>query len=263
MTTPASSHVAPEQGSVAPSQQASVVNSLHPAAEPTDTKELCPLAGNSAQMTTPASFQVVPEEASEILLRKKERNDITETPAGVSEMQSISPKAYKTVALPQNEDEARGAFLPLVEPTSNREAHDHHPSLRAFAWPARAPHEQTDLDFYQRVVREHEGQRVALLTRLAHERLSIPLASKSYSRIGALAKQCGAGLLVKHILLATAQHSDGDPLDYLTKLATNAKQKEQSDGTRPSSPIQRATAYPSNIQTYTPEEAKQLVWHTL
>jgi hypothetical protein len=178
-------------------------------------------------------------------------------------MQSISPKAFASAALEQEEDEASGAALPEVEPTSIPEPPTPTASVSAFAWPARTPHEQTDLDFYQRIVRERESQRVALLTRLAHERISVPLASPSYARIGTLAKHCGAGLLVKYILLAAAQHIDGDPLDYLTKLATTANQKETLHAPRPASPSQRPANPPSNCRPYTPEEARQVVWHTL
>jgi hypothetical protein len=103
-------------------------------------------------------------------------------------------------------------------------------------WPSRQEWEKTDLDYYQRVLRERESQQVALLTRLAHERIGVALLTTSYARIGALAKQCGAALLVKHILLAAANHIDGDPLDYLTKLAHSshagqARKKEASHGT--------------------------------
>lgn len=280
LTTPASSQMAPEATSGAVSQQigmvklpeqhtvsiqqAGMVKLLSAETASGGPKELCQPAARELSMTTPASSHAALEVTSLDLLREEqEKNCMTETPFVVSEGQSPSPKAFASDALPQEEDEAIVAALHHPMPASSREPQDPSTSPRAFAWPARAPHEQTDLDLYQRVVREREGQRVALLTRLAHERISVPLASQSYARIGALAKQCGAGLLVKHILQAAAQHIDGDPLDYLTKLATNAKQKETSDGTRPSHPAQRPTAYPSNIQTYTPEEARQLVWHTI
>lgn len=92
-----------------------------------------------------------------------------------------------------------------------------------FLWPPRQEHEKSDLDYYQRVIREREKERVALLARLAHEKLNIPLQG-SYGRIGALAKKCGgAGLLVKRILDAAASHIDGDPFDYLTKIVNGQK----------------------------------------
>lgn len=77
---------------------------------------------------------------------------------------------------------------------------------------------------------------MALITRLAHERIDVALVTTSYARIGALAKQCGAALLVKHTLLAAANHIDGDPLDYLTRLvhhpqAGHARKKEASNDT--------------------------------
>jgi hypothetical protein len=215
-------------------------------------------------MTTPASLHPAPEGASAELPRKGLRKkEMTETPQRVSEVLCTSPKALSPVVLEQGEDAVGVAPLALSELTPTSAPPDHATSPPAFAWPTRAPHEQTDLDFYQRVVREREGQRVALLTRLAHERISVPLVSQSYARIGALAKRCGAGLLVKHILLAAAQHLDGDPLDYLTKLGTNAKQKEITHDSRPSLPTQRATVYPSNCHPYTAEEARQLAWRTL
>jgi hypothetical protein len=264
MTAPASSQVAPEEVSGASSQQTSVVILPLPEAAPTAAKELRQLVKPTMEMTTPASPHMPSHAASGGTSGKNlQKKVIAETPEGVSEMRSISPKACMTVALEQEEDEAGAASLLRAEPTSKSEALDSPPSPRAFAWPARAPHEKTDLDFYQRVVREREGQRVALLTRLAHERLSVPLASQSFARIGKLAKQCGAGLLVKHILLAAAQHLDGDPLDYLTKLVTNSKQKEITHDARPSLPTQRATVYPSNCHPYTAEEARQLAWCTL
>jgi hypothetical protein len=92
------------------------------------------------------------------------------------------------------------------------------------------------LDYFQRLLREREKERVALLVRLAHERIGVALETASYARIGALAKRAGAALLVKHILLAAASHIDGNPLDYLAKLVHNgasgqARRKETPYGT--------------------------------
>jgi len=123
-------------------------------------------------------------------------------------------------------------------------------------WPPRETWEKTDLDYYQRVLRERERQRVALLTRLAHERIGVPLEKASYARIGALAKLSGAALLVKHILLAAANHIDGDPLDYLTRLARGQQRKETPHATRSPAPI-------SGYQPYSAEEASTLAWNTL
>ena len=123
-------------------------------------------------------------------------------------------------------------------------------------WPPRQEWEKSDLDYYQRILREREKERVPLLVRLAHERIGVPLETASYARIGALAKQCGAALVVKHILLAAANHIDGDPLDYLTKLARSQPRKETAHATRPASPT-------SGYQPYSAEEASQLVWNTL
>ncbi len=124
----------------------------------------------------------------------------------------------------------------------------------ASCWPPRETWEKTDLDYYQRVLREREKERVALLVRLAHERLGVLLEKTSYARVGALAKQCGAALLAKHILLAAANHIDGDPLDYLTRLARGKPGKEAANATRTPT---------SSSQPYTAEEASALVWNTL
>ena len=110
--------------------------------------------------------------------------------------------------------------------------------------------------FSARVLREREKERVALLTRLAHERIGVPLETANYARIGALAKHCGAALVVKHILLAAANHIDGDPLDYLTRLARGQQRKETAHATRPTTPA-------SGYQPYSAEEASHLVWNTL
>ena len=123
-------------------------------------------------------------------------------------------------------------------------------------WPPRQAWEKSDLDYYQRLLREREKERVALLTRLAHERIGVPLETASYARIGSLAKQCGAALVVKHILLAAANHIDGDPLDYLTRLARGQQRKETAHATRPTTPT-------SGYQPYSAEEASHLVWNTL
>ncbi|HLV99094.1 MAG TPA: hypothetical protein VKT82_10505 [Ktedonobacterales bacterium] len=105
------------------------------------------------------------------------------------------------------------------------------------------------------MLREREKGRVALLARLAHERIGVSLERASYARIGALAKQWGAALLVAHILLAAANHIDGDPLDYLTRLARGQQRKETTHAER--------AAPTSNSRPYTAEEASKLVWNTL
>jgi hypothetical protein len=240
-------------------QQAGVVNSSHQ----NGTKRPRPLAQNAIQLTTPASSEVALEEASAAQVRKGLRNKKTPTPHVVVEVQSTSPKASEVEELLEAEAEGLLRLPSITLPQEAGEADAasirESPKL-AFSWPVREAHERTDLDFFQRVLREHDSQRVALLTRLAHERISVPLASPSYARIGALAKQCGAGLLVKHILLAAAQHIDGDALDYLTKLVINAQRKDYHHDTRPAT--SRPTDQASSSRPYSSEEARQLVWHT-
>lgn len=97
----------------------------------------------------------------------------------------------------------------------------------AFCWPPRHEREK-DLDYYQRILKEDEKHRVALLTRMAYERIGSDPAA--YSRVGSLAKKCGAALLAKYILQAAASHIDGDdPLSYLTKIVNR---QEGTNGTR-------------------------------
>lgn len=141
-------------------------------------------------------------------LRKKERT--TEPSDAGSDAPSTSPEIV--LAHITHDEGAVGSSPSTSSPAPSREP------APSSCWPLRQEWEKTDLDYYQRVLRERESQRVALLTRLAHERIGVPLVTTSYARIGALAKQCGAALLIKHILLAAATHIDGDPLDYLTKL---------------------------------------------
>jgi hypothetical protein len=78
---------------------------------------------------------------------------------------------------------------------------------------------EKELDYWLRLVKEAPArERVAMLVRMAHEKIDIPAETASYARIGALAKKHTASLLAKHIMSAAAQHIDGDPLDYLTAL---------------------------------------------
>jgi hypothetical protein len=181
--------------------------------------------------------------------RKRRRKKESETPIVVSEVQSPSQESLLDATKEEEAGRAEAseaADSPTFPSTSTE---------RTEYWPPRQTWERTDLDYYQRVLREREKERVARLVRLAHERIGVPLEKASYPRIGALAKQGGAALLVKHILLAAANHIDGDPLDYLTKLARGQQRKETSHATRPTTP--------SNSQPYTAEEASQLVWRTL
>jgi hypothetical protein len=196
------------------------------------------------KMTTPASVEPTQEAVSSPVLRRKLRRTITETPIVVSEVQGTSQES-----LLDSTNSAEAQQTKVADPVgSSSPGTSHQPAY----WPLRQPHERTDLDYYQRVLREREQERVALLTRLAHKRIGVALEKASYARIGALAKQCGAALLVKHILLAAANHIDGDPLDHLTKLARGQQRKETSHVTRPTTPT-------SSYQPYTAEEASQLV----
>jgi hypothetical protein len=181
------------------------------------------------KLVTPAlvetAQEVVPEGTVRKALRKKAKN------TALSDDSADAPCASPQGGI---------VLLNLVENTGSSAATaaslaSFGASERSSSWPPRQEWEQTDLDYYQRVLREREKERVALLVRLAHERLGVPLETASYARIGALAKQAGAALLVKHILLAAANHIDGDPLAYLTKLvhsqqAGHARKKEASNG---------------------------------
>jgi hypothetical protein len=222
------------------------------------------LAQKPLQLTTPASFEVAPEVASKAPVIKRLRKKETKTPDVVFEALCASPQASGVLDVQETGGEERW-LLPPASHHQEASIPQDRPGGKipspVFSWPARRAHERTDLDFYQRVLREHDSERVALLTRLAHERIGVPLASPSYARIGALAKQCGAALLVKHILLAAAQHIDGDSLNYLTKLVSNAHRKETSHDTRPTT-IQRTADAATSSRPYSSEEAQQLVWHT-
>jgi hypothetical protein len=222
------------------------------------------LAENGMQMTTPASSENAPEVASAAPLRKSLRKKESKTPDVVFEVQSASgeaPEIFDVLETRAEEPTLLPPDLHTQEALTTSETPSSKTTTPAFSWPVREAWERTDLDFYQRVLREHDSQRVALLTRLAHEHIGVPLASPSYARIGALAKQCGAALLIKHILLAAAQHIDGDSLDYLTKLVTNAHRKETHHDARPTTP-QRPADHASSSRPYSSEEARQLVWNT-
>jgi hypothetical protein len=226
-------------------------------------KQLRQLDEKQRKTTTPASSEMAQQPTPALSVRKRLQKKPTETLSRVSEGQSPSPSA-----LPDGNN--RGVILfgvaSLSAPAASPDLKDEGTSLEGVSapqsakqeasWPPRQEWEKSDLDYYQRVLREREKERVALLTRLAHERIGVPLETASYARIGALAKQCGAALVVKHILLATANHIDGEPLDYLTKLARGQQRKEAPHATRPTAPT-------SGYQPYSAEEASQLVWNTL
>lgn len=241
-------------------------------AEPVEKSSLQQVSKSSLQlqvgaqeikMTTPAPAQTTQGTPSAQTLRRKLRKKITETPIVVSEGQRPSPAAQPGTA--DQDGVLSGAASP-GEPAMSSHKQDEalskagasapQSTRQEVCWPPRQDWEKSDLDYYQRVLREREKERVALLTRLAHEHIGVPLEKASYVRIGALAKQCGASLVVKHILLATANHIDGDPLDYLTKLARGQQKKETPHATR-------STAPASGYQPYNAEEASQLVWNTL
>ena len=178
---------------------------------------------------TPALVETAQEEVPDGTVRKELRKKEKHSP--LSDESADAPCASPQDGI---------LLLSSVENTVSSPASTTSPapetSERSSFWPPRQDHEKADLDYYQRVLREREKERVALLTRLAHERIGVPLETASYARIGALAKQVGASLLVKHILLAAANHIDGDPLAYLTKLvhspqAGHARKKEASNGT--------------------------------
>ncbi len=221
-----------------------------------------PVESQDFKMTTPLPAQPPPGATSDKRLRRELRKKKTETPSGVSEgagpsLEALPGSAHRlgSVAVDAEDDQ------PVLSSDGNKRAMEQMasasaPPNREASWPPRQGWEKTDLDYYQRVLREREKERVALLTRLAHERIGVPLETASYARIGALAKQCGGALLVKHILLAAANHIDGDPLDYLTKLARGQQRKEANHATR--SPERR-----SSYQPYSAEEARTLVWNTL
>lgn len=178
-----------------------------------EIKLVTPVHGETAQEDMPAG-------AVRKALRKKEKN--TELSDDSSDAPCASPQG-EMLHLNHFQDAAVFASSSACSQGS----------ALSSIWPPRQAYEQTDLDYYQRVLREREKERVALLTRLAHERIGVPLETASYSRIGALAKQAGAALMIKHILLAAANHIDGDPLAYLTKLVHGqhkgyARKKEAS-----------------------------------
>jgi hypothetical protein len=219
--------------------------------------------GQAFKLTTPIPVEAAQGAATGQPLRRKLRKKITETPIVVSEGHRPSPVAPPGTV---NHGVVASGADSSDEPAASTDTKDEAPPMEAAStpqttkqeacWPHRLEWEKSDLDYYQRVLREREKERVALLTRLAHERIGVPLQTASYARIGALAKQCGAALVVKHILLAAANHIDGDPLDYLTKLARGQQRKETPHATRSSTPT-------SGYQPYSAEEASQLVWNTL
>ena len=244
-------------------QQGYVVIS-HPGLSPSPvSKQLRQLDEKQRKITTFACVKVAQQPAQALPVRNRLREKAAETPDGVSEGQSPSPTALSGA---MHQGGIPSGLASPDEPTASADTKDEETPLEGAStpqstkqeayWPSRQAWEQSDLDYYQRVLRERDKERVALLVRLAHERIGVPLEKASYARIGALAKQCGAALVVKHILLATANHIDGDPLDYLTRLARGQQRKETAHATR-------STAPTSGYQPYTAEEASHLVWNTL
>ena len=250
-------------GASGPVQQEDVVIS-HPGLVPAPaSKQLRQLDEKQSKITTLASSEVSQQLAPALPVRKGLRKKATETLSRVSEGQRPSPSALPD---DNNHDVIPSGAAPLTAPAASTDLKDEETTLEATSaphsskqqvyWPPRQEWEKSDLDYYQRVLREREKERVALLTRLAHERIGVPLETANYARIGALAKHCGAALVVKHILLAAANHIDGDPLDYLTRLARGQQRKETAHATRPTTPA-------SGYQPYSAEEASHLVWNTL
>ena len=225
-------------GASGPMQQEGVVISYSGFSASLASKQLRQLDKKQSKITTLASSEVAQQPAPALPVRKGLRKKAPETLDRVSEGQRPSP-----ASLPDdnNHDVIPSGTASLTAPavssdqkeeeTSLEGVSSHQPAKQEASWPPRQAWEKSDLDYYQRVLREREKERVPLLVRLAHERTGVPLETASYARIGALAKQCGAALVVKHILLAAANHIDGDPLAYLTKLvhspqAGHARKKE-------------------------------------
>ena len=208
------------------------------------------IATPEIKWVTPAHGETAQEEGTAGVgrkeLRKKEKNTPLSNESG--DAPSASPPGEIVLLNPIEHTENSPASVASIASSGESE--------RVSFWPPRLEWEKSDLDYYQRVLRDRDKERVALLTRLAHERIGVRLETASYARIGALAKQCGTALVVKHILLAAANHIDGDPLDYLTRLARGQQRKEAVHATRPTAPT-------SGYQPYSAEEASQLVWNTL
>jgi len=106
----------------------------------------------------------------------------------------------------------------------------------ALVWPpVRRADERSELDMLLRVVKDalDGSQRVAYLVAIAHDKLGVPTTGDGiYPRMGKLANDAGgAGVLVRHILTASAAHIDGDnPLDYLTKMVHDKTRREGQQG---------------------------------
>jgi hypothetical protein len=103
--------------------------------------------------------------------------------------------------------------------------------------------ERSELDMLLRVVKDAAdgSQRVAYLVAIAHDKLGVPTTGDGiYPRMGKLAQEAGgAGVLVRHIMTASAAHIDGDnPLDYLTKMVHDKTRREGQQGAASSRPGQ-------------------------
>src|SRR5262249_32867607 len=150
--------------------------------------------GQAFKLTTPAPAQVAQGAPSGQALRRKLRKKDPETPIVVSEGQSPSPTwlsgSVDQGVVPSGAgslDEPAKSAHTKVEDTSLEAASAPQSTKQEAYWPPRLEWEQSDLDYYQRVLRERDKERVALLVRLAHERIRVPLETASYARIGALA----------------------------------------------------------------------------
>lgn len=90
------------------------------------------------------------------------------------------------------------------------------------AWPPREPHETTEGEYVERVMKTAApADRIPFLVQLAHEKIGVDDSpgGPSYARLGGLAKKWEAALVASWIMQASAAHIKGDPMNYLTAMA--------------------------------------------
>src|SRR5690348_8512474 len=109
-------------------------------------------------MTTPAPAEAAQGAVSDQPLRRRLRKKNTETPIVVSEAQSAT-----TERLPGSSKSEEGQRT-LASGAEGHPASPAESTNPPAYWTPRQTWERTDLDYYQRVLREREHERVALLT---------------------------------------------------------------------------------------------------
>jgi hypothetical protein len=173
---------------------------------------------SAKQRTSPQNVASVSVSSSVTFSSPESDTNVSEP----SEPQEPEPLRGGADAPVSFEPETDSPLAPEAMEPSGSGTNGRSPPLRPL--PPRSPSE-TEMDYWMRLVKDAaNGDRVALLVRLANEKINVSLEdTASYSRIGSLAKKHTASLLVKRIMAASAQHIDGRPLDYLTALCNRSE----------------------------------------